>query len=50
METQIKYEVRDSRENGRIIRTCSTMKSAYRLADKLDAEYGAVRYIVARKA
>jgi len=42
------YEVVDSRTK-EVVCTRPTLKSASRRADKLDLEYGAVRYIVRRK-
>ena len=50
------YEVVDSR-TGDIVRVfavegraAQNMRAAYRLADRMDAEYGAVRYVVRRRA
>jgi hypothetical protein len=41
------YRVIDSR-TGKIVGVYNSLAAAYRRADKLDAEYGAVRYIVTR--
>lgn len=41
------YKVTDSR-TGQTMKVCKTLKGAHRVADRMDAEYGAVRYIVAR--
>lgn len=42
---QITHEVTDAR-TGYVVRQFTSLKAAYRFADKKDAEFGAVRYCV----
>lgn len=46
-EMNIKYQVVDSRTQI-VMGTYATLKAASRRADKLDAAYGAVRYVARR--
>jgi len=45
--TQIRYQVIDSR-TGSVMGTKDSLRKAARMADRLDNQYGAVRYIVRR--
>lgn len=45
--TQVRWQVKDS-QTGIFHGTYDTLRGAHRRADKLDAEYGAVRYVVTR--
>jgi len=40
------YQVVDSHTGAVVRAKCATLRSAHRIADRLDLEYGAVRYIV----
>ena len=39
------YQIIDCKTQ-QVVKTCKTRNGAYRAADRLDAQYGAVRYIV----
>jgi len=39
------YQIIDCKTQ-QVVKTCKTLKSAYRTADRMDAEYGAVRFTV----
>lgn len=41
----IRYDIKDS-QTGRIVASAKTRDAAHRSADRRDAAYGAVRYIV----
>ena len=39
------YQIIDYKTQ-RVVKTCKTRDSAYRTADRMDAQYGAVRFVV----
>lgn len=43
--TNVKYQIVDAR-TGQVVKEFSNKKRAWNKADKMDQEYGAVRYIV----
>lgn len=46
METTNTYQIKDS-QTGRILpRVYATSREAYRAADRMDRQYGAVRFVV----
>ncbi len=41
----VRYDIKDAR-TGRVVKSVKNRDLAYRIADRLDAEWGAVRYAV----